>query len=119
VAGFDIIYSVQDEVFDRAQGLRSIPASLGTRRALGVARLFHFLAVLGFAGIWFLFPLGWLYLGGVGVMAVLLHFGHAGLRGRDADQLDLLSIDRAFFRVNVGVSTGCLLFTLLDRVFLG
>jgi 4-hydroxybenzoate polyprenyltransferase len=117
VAGFDIIYAVQDEAFDRAEDLHSIPARLGTRRALGVARLLHFIAVLAFAGSWFVFPVGWLYLGGVGLMAVLLHFGHASLRGQDAGQLDLVRIDRAFFRVNVGVSTGFLLFTLLDRVF--
>jgi 4-hydroxybenzoate polyprenyltransferase len=119
VAGFDIIYAVQDEAFDRAQGLRSIPARLGMRRALVVARLLHFLAVLTFGGTWFLFPVGWLYLGGVGLMAVLLHFGHASLRGQHPERLDLLRIDRAFFRVNVGVSTGFLLFTLLDRVILG
>lgn len=118
VAGFDIIYAVQDESFDRAQGLRSIPARLGTRRALLVARLIHFVAVLAFAGSWFLFPVGWLYLGGVMLMAVLLHFGHASLRGQDTDRLDLGRIDRAFFRVNVGVSTGFLLFSLLDRILL-
>lgn len=115
VAGFDIIYAVQDEAFDRAQGLHSIPASLGTRRALLAARLIHFLAVLAFGATWFLFPVGWLYLGGVGLMAVLLHFGHASLRGQESGNLDLVRIDRAFFRVNVGVSTGFLFFTLLDR----
>ena len=35
VAGFDIIYSLQDEVFDRSAGLHSIPATLGPHRALG------------------------------------------------------------------------------------
>jgi 4-hydroxybenzoate polyprenyltransferase len=119
VAGFDIIYAVQDEAFDRAQGLRSIPARLGTRRALALARLFHFLAVLAFASTWLVFPVGWIYLGGVVLMAVLLHFGHASLRGQSAEKLDLVKIDRAFFRVNVGVSTGFLLFTLLDRVIPG
>lgn len=118
VAGFDIIYAVQDETFDRAHGLRSIPARLGTRRALLVARLIHFAAVLAFGWSWFLFPVGWLYLGGVLLMAVLLHFGHAGLRGQDTDRLDLVKIDRAFFRVNVGVSTGFFVFTLLDRLIL-
>lgn len=115
VAGFDIIYAVQDEAFDRAQGLHSIPARLGTRRALQTARLIHGLAVLAFGATWLVFPVGWLYLGGVGLMAVLLHFGHAGLRGQESGNLDPVRIDRAFFRVNVGVSTGFLLFTLLDR----
>lgn len=117
VAGFDIIYAVQDEAFDRSRGLHSIPARLGTRRALLVARLLHGVAVLAFGATWLAFPVGWLYLGGVGLMAVLLHFGHASLRGQDSANLDPVKIDRAFFRVNVGVSTGFLVFALLDRIF--
>lgn len=115
VAGFDIIYAVQDEAFDREQGLLSIPARFGVRRALLLARLLHFVAVLAFGWSWFLFPVGRLYLGGVGLMAVLLHFGHASLRGQDTGKIDPAVIDRAFFQVNVGVSTGLLLFVLLDR----
>ena len=37
VAGFDVIYSLQDEEFDRAEGLRSIPARFGAARALQIA----------------------------------------------------------------------------------
>lgn len=117
VAGFDIIYAVQDEAFDREQGLHSIPARVGTRRALGIARLLHFLAVVLFFGIWVLdlFVVQWAYLGGVGLMAVLLHFAHASLR-RPLEELDMRRIDRAFFHTNVGVSTGFLVLTLIDRL---
>ncbi|HEX6938485.1 MAG TPA: UbiA-like polyprenyltransferase [Longimicrobiales bacterium] len=120
-AGFDIIYAVQDEAFDREHGLHSIPARLGVRRALGVARLLHFLAVVAFFLLWWLraFPVGWLYLAGVGVMAVLLHFAHASLRGRPAEALDFRRIDRAFFHTNVGVSTSFFVLTLLERIFTG
>ena len=38
VGGFDILYALQDIEFDRAQGLHSIPASLGIRRAILIAR---------------------------------------------------------------------------------
>lgn len=116
--GFDIIYSVQDESFDREHGLHSIPALLGTRRALGTARLLHFLATVLFFVIWWrqAFAVGWFYLAGVGVMAVLLHFAHASLRG-DPSQLDFKRIDRAFFHTNVGVSTSFFVLTLLDRIF--
>jgi 4-hydroxybenzoate polyprenyltransferase len=41
VAGFDVIYSLQDEAFDRSRGLKSLPATLGARTALLLARLFH------------------------------------------------------------------------------
>ncbi|HWV56601.1 MAG TPA: 4-hydroxybenzoate octaprenyltransferase, partial [Longimicrobiales bacterium] len=65
VAGFDIIYSVQDADFDRAHGLHSLPARLGVRRALGLARLFHAAAVLLFLSVWFVSDaVGWIYLGG-------------------------------------------------------
>lgn len=120
VAGFDIIYAVQDEAFDRAHGLHSIPARLGMRRALEVARLFHFLSMMAFFGVWAMraFPIGWLYLGGVGVMAVLLHFEHASLGKQRGEPLDVARIDRAFFRVNVIVSTSIFAATLLDRLIL-
>lgn len=118
VAGFDVIYAVQDEAFDRAYGLHSLPARLGTQKALVVARLFHFLAVAGFFSIWLLraFPVGWVYLGGVALMAALLHHAHAVVRGRRPEELDATRIDRAFFQVNVGVSTGFFLFALVDRL---
>ena len=64
VAGFDVIYSLQDEAFDRAHGLFSLPARLGARRALDVSTLFHALslallyAVFVFAGGGLLFGLG-------------------------------------------------------------
>ena len=121
VAGFDIIYAVQDEAFDREYGLHSIPARLGVKRSLGVARLLHFLAVVAFFIPHWLeaFPVGWLYLAGVVVMATLLHFAHASLRGRSAEELDFRRIDRAFFHTNVGVSTSLFVLTLLDRIFLG
>lgn len=46
VSGFDIIYALQDEEFDRAHGLFSIPAALGKSSALQVSRLMHLLAAL-------------------------------------------------------------------------
>jgi 4-hydroxybenzoate polyprenyltransferase len=120
VAGFDIIYAVQDTEFDRTQGLHSLPAKVGVIGALRLARAFHAIAVAVFAAVWLVggVPVGWLYLAGVGVMAALLHYGHALLRGVEPERLDLQRIDRAFFRINVAVSTTFLTFTLLDRIFL-
>jgi 4-hydroxybenzoate polyprenyltransferase len=46
VAGFDIIYALQDEEFDRSQKLHSIPAALGTRNALLVSTLLHIASAL-------------------------------------------------------------------------
>lgn len=63
VSGFDIIYSLQDETFDRSQDLYSIPVWLGTKKALGVSRVLHSASfiLIGLAG-WY-GPFGWIYWG--------------------------------------------------------
>jgi 4-hydroxybenzoate polyprenyltransferase len=117
VAGFDVIYAVQDEAFDRRTGLHSLPARYGAARALRLARLFHAAACALFAGIavFRLFPVGPLYAGGVAVLAALLIFEHR-IIGGDPERLDLPRIDRAFFHANVAVSSSFFLFTLMDRL---
>ena len=50
VAGFDLIYAMQDEAFDREKGLRSIPAALGARGAAWASRGLHLLAIATLAG---------------------------------------------------------------------
>jgi 4-hydroxybenzoate polyprenyltransferase len=121
VAGFDTVYALQDVDFDRRQGLHSIPARLGAWRGLLLARLFHALALAAFLAVWFLepFPVGALYLVGLGAMAALLGYEHWLVRDQAGGPLDLGRIDRAFFHTNVGVSMSLFLFTLLDRVLLG
>ena len=52
VAGFDTIYACQDTEFDRAAGLHSLPARLGTRRALALSRVFHALMLAVFVVPW-------------------------------------------------------------------
>ncbi|MEX2282328.1 MAG: UbiA-like polyprenyltransferase [Gemmatimonadota bacterium] len=131
VSGFDIVYALQDIEFDRAQGLHSVPARMGVRRSLVVARIAHGASVLCFLAILLLraFPVGWLFAIAVGLMAGLLHYEHSvvapGKRTDLADQpshpelaIDLKRIDRAFFRVNILVSTSFFGFTLLDRLLL-
>ncbi|MFW6078650.1 MAG: UbiA-like polyprenyltransferase, partial [Gemmatimonadota bacterium] len=120
VAGFDVIYSIQDVDFDREHGLHSLPARLGVPRALRLARGFHFASVVLFFLPWAFgwFDVGWLYLAGVVGMAAILHYEYTLVRGREAHELELDRIDRAFFRANVGVSTLFFAFVLLDRVLL-
>lgn len=120
VAGFDVIYALQDLEFDRKHGLHSIPTRLGPDGSLRAARVLHVLSVVGFASIigLRLFPVGWLYALGLGVMVGLLVYEHRLLAGMRFDQLDLKTIDRAFFKVNVMVSTSFFACTLLDRLLL-
>jgi 4-hydroxybenzoate polyprenyltransferase len=74
VAGFDIIYACQDEAFDRAHGLRSIPVRFGVAGALRLSRLLHVATIAVMASIAAVAPLGPIYLGGVAIVAVLLAY---------------------------------------------
>jgi 4-hydroxybenzoate polyprenyltransferase len=116
VAGFDIIYSVQDEEFDRSHGLHSLPVRYGGGRALRLARGFHAVAFLLFAALPLWFPLGVYYYGALLVMAGLLLYEHMLIGGGEPQRLDLRRVDRAFFHANVGVSMSFFFFTLLDRL---
>jgi len=107
VAGFDTIYACQDADFDRREGLRSIPASLGVPRALAAARGLHVGAVLALAGLYWLTPLHPLYLVGVAVVAGLLAWEHTLVRPDD-----LRRVMQAF-NLNGWVSLGYLGFTLV------
>ena len=60
-AGFDIIYALQDEAFDRRTGLHSLPVRLGPRRALLTARCFHLTALLLLVTTGWMAPLGPFY----------------------------------------------------------
>ena len=111
VAGFDTIYACQDEAFDRAEGLHSLPARFGIRRALLIARLFHVIAVALLAAVYALAPLHPAYLAGVAVVAGLLVYEHSLVH---AD--DLSRIDAAFFTVNGWISLGYFAVTLAARL---
>jgi 4-hydroxybenzoate polyprenyltransferase len=108
VAGFDTIYSCQDVDFDRREGLRSLPALLGTRRALAAARLLHVLAVALLASLFVLVPLHPVYLAGVAAVAALLVYEHSLVSPDDFSR-----VNAAFFTVNGWISIGYLLFTVM------
>jgi 4-hydroxybenzoate polyprenyltransferase len=102
VGGFDIIYACQDYDVDRALGLHSIPAKLGVRNALLVARASH--AVMWFiaAGMTVAVPelsLGPLFWIALGVIAVLLVWQHSLVSDRSLERINL-----AFFQLNSVIS---------------
>jgi 4-hydroxybenzoate polyprenyltransferase len=110
VGGFDVIYACQDVEFDRATGLRSVPARLGVARALRLATACHFGMVLLLAALpWVFPPLGWIYGLGVAAVALLLIYEHSLVRPDDLDRVNV-----AFFNVNAVVSIGLLAVTSLD-----
>jgi 4-hydroxybenzoate polyprenyltransferase len=106
VAGFDVIYSLQDEGFDRDHGLHSLPARFGARHALVLARLFHILALVGFAVFAVAAGGGWLRMAAVGAAGFLLAWQHQMVTPDD-----LSSVDAAFFKTNgILAVVMCLLF---------
>lgn len=93
--GFDTIYSLQDEAFDREQGLRSLTIALGPRRAILAARVLHLLAVAALVGFGAATGYGALYFAGVVLAAALLVWEH-----RLVVPGDYRRLDAAFFAMN-------------------
>ncbi len=109
VAGFDILYALQDLDFDRQAGLHSIPVALGINGSLWLSRLFHLLTVLLLIWLILLLHLGvWFWIGSV-IMAAMLLYEHLLLRNGD-----LTRLDAAFFTMNGYISLTFFLTTALD-----
>ena len=111
VAGFDVLYALQDVSFDRQAGLHSIPAAFGERRALAAARLLHAGTVTALGAVGGAVGAGWLYWVGVAVVAGLLVFEHSLVRPGDLSRLDA-----AFFTMNGIISITFFGFVLAERI---
>ena len=110
VAGFDILYSLQDMEFDKKEGLYSIPAKIGEKGALFISKMFHVFAVI----FWALFVayanldfFAWL---GVLFAALMLYYEQ-----KLVDK-DYKNIPKAFFDVNGYLGIVFLVLIILDRM---
>ena len=109
VSGFDIIYALQDEEFDKNNQLHSIPAALGKSKALVVSNLLHVLSaacvigagVYGHFGLWY-----WI---GVAIFCGLLIYQHTLVKPND-----LHKVNMAFFTTNGIASVVFAIFVILD-----
>ncbi len=99
VAGFDVLYALQDEDFDRQAGLHSLPVRLGRVRAMALARRLHLGAALAFFFTGRLAELGRLYEVTVLAAGFLLWWEH-----RLLSPTDLSRLNHAFFTLNGAVS---------------
>ena len=100
VAGFDVIYSLQDEAIDRAERLHSLPSRFGVQRALWASRTLHLLCVASFVMAWRSDPrLGWIFGAAVVAAAILLVIEHATVRLWGTTRLAI-----TFFTINGCVS---------------
>ncbi len=109
VMGFDILYSCQDEEFDREQGLHSIPGRFGRETALRISFVAHVLCVPLFWYFGFETGSGLSYHVGVVVVAVVLLAEH-----RVISPTDMSRVNVAFFTMNGVVSLVMLACTVLD-----
>jgi len=97
VAGFDLIYALQDREFDRQEGLWSFPARFGESASLRMASLLHAVAVLGFGAVGWGAEFGWRYGVVWGLMVGVLGLETFWARKRETR-------GRAFFQANAAVS---------------
>jgi 4-hydroxybenzoate polyprenyltransferase len=111
VGGFDILYALQDVSFDRTEGLHSIPASLGEKRALLLARLLHITTIVALAVVGAAAHAGVLYMVGVLIAAALLVYEHSLVKEDDFTRLDA-----AFFTMNGVISIVFFGFVLTERL---
>jgi len=109
VAGFDIIYAVDDYHFDLGARLHSIPVRFGIPRALVIARWLHVLAVACFFAAGYLLGLGVFYWTGMAVASVILAHEHRLVTPEDMSRAGV-----AFFNLNGLLSVLMLFFTVLD-----
>jgi 4-hydroxybenzoate polyprenyltransferase len=109
VSGFDIIYALQDEEFDKSQKLHSIPAALGKTKALRVSELLHVLSAICVitAGVYGNF--GWWYWTGVAVFIGMLFYQHSIVKPTDLSKVNI-----AFMTANGIASVVFAVFVLLD-----
>jgi 4-hydroxybenzoate polyprenyltransferase len=109
VSGFDIIYALQDEEFDRQNNLKSIPSWLGAKRALAVSSALHLMTVIFVILPTFYTSLGWSYYLGILFFIGLLIYQHRLVKPND-----LSKVNRAFFTTNGIASVVFAAFFLLD-----
>lgn len=89
VSGFDIIYALQDEEFDRSQKLYSIPAALGKARALRISEILHFLSAACVVAAGLFGEFGWLYWSGIVVFIGMLVYQHSIVKPDDLRKVNL------------------------------
>ncbi len=112
VSGFDIIYALQDEEFDKSKNLKSIPVWLGKKGALTLSTIFHLISsvFIIYAGIYAGFNI--FYWIGVCVFTGLLFYQHTLVKPTDLSKVNL-----AFFTTNGIASVVFAVFVLIGLYF--
>jgi 4-hydroxybenzoate polyprenyltransferase len=110
VAGFDLLYSLQDMQYDKEKGLFSIPSLYGKEATFFISRLFHGLSVLFWLFFIVIANLGvWAYIGLI-ISAITLYVEHKIVLK------DFAKIDKAFFTLNGYLGIIFFVFIFIDRI---
>jgi 4-hydroxybenzoate polyprenyltransferase len=109
VSGFDIIYALQDEDFDKANELYSIPAWLGKPKALRVSEVLHALSAACVVYAGWLGNFGWIYWIGAAIFIGMLVYQHSIVRPND-----LRKVNIAFMTANGIASAVFAIFVIAD-----
>jgi 4-hydroxybenzoate polyprenyltransferase len=112
VSGFDIIYALQDEEFDRSQNLKSIPVMLGKQGSLNLSRFLHFTCSICLLVCGLLLESGTYFFLGWGIFSALLVYQQSLVKPDDLSRVNL-----AFFTTNGIASVVFLLFFFADHWF--
>jgi len=111
VGGFDVFYALQDEEFDRTEGLKSLAVRMGRPRSIVIAKLLHGIAVLALIAFGFGGHLGLAYYVGVAIGAAIMAYEHQLVHPTDLSRLDA-----AFFGANGLIAIVVFLGALVDRI---
>jgi len=109
VSGFDVIYALQDEEFDKENKLYSIPASLGKAKALRVSELLHLLCATMVVAAGYYGNFGWLYWIGTAIFVLMLGYQHSIVKPND-----LRKVNIAFMTANGIASVVFAIFVIAD-----
>lgn len=113
VSGFDIIYALQDEDFDRSKNLHSIPAYLGKVNALRLSTFLHVLSAIFIMMPAFETHVGFLYYIGIAFFCAMLVYQHLLVKPNDLSRVNF-----AFMTTNGIASVVFAVLFLLDRIWI-
>ncbi len=115
IAGFDILYSLQDREFDKKAGLYSIPATLGINAAIWISKILHAITIAGFWTLWKTAEMGWVYGAGSLVLTALVIAEHVSIGW--GKNVKLNNVPAAFINYNSAISILFFGFVLADYLW--
>lgn len=117
VAGFDIIYALQDDQFDKSHGLHSLPVRLGRSGALRLSSFFHLIAASSLLYAVYAFSMQYSWIGWFTYIGAALFVGSLVYQHSLVTSKDLSKVNRAFFTTNGMASLLFGALVILDYIF--